>query len=69
MAMSERSLHDAIRATEGAEPEEQQALLCFIAGRTVRVDEAELGQHCGARSCSSPQAAIHAVRSSSTGAP
>ncbi len=35
------NLRDVIRATERAEPHEQWALLCFLAGRNVTLDEHE----------------------------
>ncbi len=35
------NLRDLIRATERAEPPEQWALLCFLAGRNVTLDEHE----------------------------
>ena len=40
--MPKNRLRDWVRSTEHASPEEQWALLCFLAGRTVTVDEAEL---------------------------
>lgn len=39
--MPEDTLRDVIRATERAEPHEQWALLCFLAGRNVTLDEHE----------------------------
>jgi len=41
--MAEEGLRGAIRAAEVAEPPEQWALLCFLAGRSVTLDERELG--------------------------
>ena len=41
--MAEDGLRVAIRAAEVAEPPEQWALLCFLAGRGVTLDERELG--------------------------
>ncbi len=40
--MAEDWLRVAIRAAEDAEPPEQWALLCFLAGRSVTLDEREL---------------------------
>ena len=40
--MPKNRLRDWVRSTEHAPPEEQWALLCFLAGRSVMVDEAEL---------------------------
>src|SRR6478672_12367873 len=40
--MSKNRVRDWVRSTEHAQPEEQWALLCFLAGRGVTVDEAEL---------------------------
>jgi hypothetical protein len=40
--MARESIRDWIRASERAEPEEQWALLCFVAGREVTPDGAEL---------------------------
>ena len=40
--MPPESLRDLIRAAEHAEPPEQWALLCFLAGRGVTTDEHEL---------------------------
>ena len=40
--MAEDGLRVAIRAAEDAEPPEQLALLCFLAGRDLTVDENEL---------------------------
>lgn len=40
--MAEDPIRAAIRATEDAEPPEQWALLCFLAGRSVTLDETEL---------------------------
>ena len=40
--MPKSSLRDWIRGAERAEPQEQWALLCFLAGRGVTVDEEEL---------------------------
>jgi hypothetical protein len=41
--MAEDGLRVSIRAAEDAEPPEQWALLCFLAGRGVTLDERELG--------------------------
>ena len=41
--MTEDGLRVAIRAAEDAEPPERWALLCFLAGRDLTVDERELG--------------------------
>jgi len=35
-------IRDWVRASEGAEPEEQWVILCFLAGRDVGLDEGEL---------------------------
>ena len=40
--MAKNRVRDWVRSTEHAPPEEQWALLCFLAGRSVTVDEAEL---------------------------
>ena len=40
--MPKNRLRDWVRSTEHAPPEEQWTLLCFLAGRSVIVDEAEL---------------------------
>ena len=40
--MPKNRVRDWVRSTEHAPPEEQWALLCFLAGRSVTVDEAEL---------------------------
>jgi hypothetical protein len=40
--MPKNSLRDWVRSTEHASPEEQWVLLCFLAGRSVTVDAAEL---------------------------
>jgi hypothetical protein len=40
--MPKNRIRDWVRSTEHAPPEEQWALLCFLAGRSVTVDEAEL---------------------------
>ena len=40
--MPKNRLRDWVRSTEHAPPEEQWVLLCFLAGRSVTVDEAEL---------------------------
>ncbi len=40
--MPKGSLRDWVRAAERAEPHEQWALLCFLAGRNVALDGAEL---------------------------
>jgi hypothetical protein len=40
--MPQKSVRDGIRATEQAEPHEQWALLCFLAGRGVTIDEHEV---------------------------
>ena len=39
--MAKNRVRDWVRSTEHAPPEEQWALLCFLAGRSVTVDEAE----------------------------
>ena len=41
MATPKANLWDSIHATEGADPPEQWVLLCFLAGRTVTIDEHE----------------------------
>jgi hypothetical protein len=40
--MARESVRDWIRASERSDPEEQWALLCFVAGREVEVDGHEL---------------------------
>jgi len=40
--MAQNALRDWIRAAEHSEPHEQWALLCFLAGRSVAIDENEL---------------------------
>ncbi len=40
--MPKDNVRDWIRAAERAEPHEQWALLCFVAGRDVTIDEREL---------------------------
>src|SRR3954449_11413496 len=40
--MPKNRIRDWVRSSEHAPPEEQWALLCFLAGRSVTVDEAEL---------------------------
>ena len=40
--MARETVRDWIRASERADPEEQWALLCFVAGRRVTLDEHEL---------------------------
>src|SRR3954470_3257331 len=40
--MPRSRLRDWIRSTEHAPPEEQWTLLCFLAARSITVDEAEL---------------------------
>jgi hypothetical protein len=40
--MPQSSIRDWIRATEHAESHEQWALLCFLAGRSVAIEENEL---------------------------
>jgi hypothetical protein len=40
--MPRGAIRDWIRASERAEPEEQWALLCFLAGRRLALDEGEL---------------------------
>ena len=40
--MAKNRVRDWVRSTEHAPLEEQWALLCFLAGRSVTVDEAEL---------------------------
>lgn len=40
--MPQNSIRDWIHAAEHAEPHEQWALLCFLAGRSVTLDEQEL---------------------------
>jgi len=42
---------DWIRAAERAEPQEQWALLCFIAGREVALDERDLQAELGRAEC------------------
>ena len=40
--MAKKRVRDWVRSTENAPPEEQWALLCFLAGQSVTVDMAEL---------------------------
>lgn len=40
--MARQTIRDWVRSVERAEPDEQWAILCFFAGRQVRVDEDEL---------------------------
>jgi hypothetical protein len=40
--MPRNRLRDWVRSTEHAPPEEQWVLLCFLAGRSVAIDDAEL---------------------------
>jgi len=40
--MPKNRVRDWVRSTEHSPPEEQWTLLCFLAGRSVPVDEAEL---------------------------
>jgi hypothetical protein len=42
VALPGENVRDLIRATERAEPQEQWALLCFVAGRNVTIDAHEL---------------------------
>ena len=42
MALPSENVRDLIRATERADPEEQWALLCFVAGRNVTIDAHDL---------------------------
>jgi hypothetical protein len=39
--VAQSSIHDALRAIERAEPDEQWAVLCFLAGRGVMFDTAD----------------------------
>ena len=41
--MARQTIRDWIRSVERAEPAEQWTMLCFFAGRGVRIDESELG--------------------------
>ena len=69
--MSPRSaIRDWVRASERSEPEEQWALLCFLAGRERHARRGRAATRpSGARSCCSPPAAIPGAASSCTGAP
>jgi len=40
--MTEETIRASVRAAERAEPHEQWALLCFLAGRSVQIDAQEL---------------------------
>jgi len=40
--VARQTIRDWVRSVERAEPDEQWAILCFFAGRQVRVDEDEL---------------------------
>ena len=40
--MADDALRDSLRSIERAEPEEQWAVLCFLAGRSVELDADEL---------------------------
>src|SRR4029078_5568702 len=45
--MARQTIRDWVRSVERAEPDEQWAILCFFAGRQVRVDEDELNAAVG----------------------
>lgn len=40
--MTRRTIRDFIRAVERAEPEDQLAMLCYLAGRGVELDESDV---------------------------
>ena len=39
--MARTSLHDLLRSVDGAEPDEQWPVVCFLAGQKVELDESE----------------------------